>query len=72
MHPEMDFTAIRRRSAGEAVQHASADGRFDTAILMGSDCYAVERREAERLEAAGVAFTYLFERNGHIVTVPVN
>ena len=79
MEPDMtiEFTAVELNSAGEALQHANADPRFDTALLLDGKPYAMAKREAERLESAGVEFAYLFDHElpdgrSVIMTVPVN
>ena len=71
--PEPDITirGTRHPNAHEAVQHLSVSGD-DYAILVGGIYLSVKKAEAERLEASGIPFAYLFDRDGQIMTVPVN
>ena len=57
-------------TAREAIEHARA--QQPVAITVGGRYRVVTRAEAHRLEAAGVAFAYLNEVDGRVVTVPVN
>jgi hypothetical protein len=71
------FEAIPLRSGGEAIQHANADPRMDTAILLGGKHYAVAKATALRLEEQGVGFAYLHDHEmpdgtWRLCTVPVN
>jgi len=73
----IEFEAIELTSAGEALQHANADPRMDTAILLGGKHYATAKATSERLAAAGVEFAYLHDHempdgSWRVVTVPVN
>jgi hypothetical protein len=58
-------------SAREAIRHARASWR-GKAILLGGKNLVVRPEDADRLAAAGVAFAYLCEHRGRVVTVPVN
>jgi hypothetical protein len=74
--PTTTIHAIECRTARAALDTARESGCGD-AILLGGKHYALYRAEAERLEAAGVAFAYLHEitltdGSRRIVTVPVN
>jgi hypothetical protein len=71
------FEGIELQSAGEALQHANADPRYDTAILLNCRHYAVARTTAQHLAASGVQFAFLGEHEmpdgtWRIVTIPVN
>jgi len=68
--PDITIRGTRHRSAHEAVQHLSVSGD-DHAISVGGMYLTVAKAEAERLEAAGIPFAYLFDRDGRIMTVPV-
>ena len=73
----IEFTAIEFASADEALQHYYADPKVDRVIQLNGRHYALKQAEAERLEAAGVSFAYVFDRDradgkNVIVTVPVN
>lgn len=73
----IEFEGIEFPNAGEALQHANADPRLDTAILLGGKKYAVAKATAERLAANGTEFAYLHDYEmpdgtWRIVTVPVN
>lgn len=73
----IDFEGIELPTASEALQHANADPRLDTAILLGGTHYAVAKATAERLATDGVAFAYLGDHempdgSWRVVTVPVN
>jgi len=69
--PDITIRGTRHRSAHEAIQHllVSAD---DHAISVGGMYLTVTKAEAQRLEASGIPFAYLFDRDGRIMTVPVN
>jgi hypothetical protein len=72
----INFKAIEFKTAGEAIQEANASG-CGAAIALGGKYYAIFTAEAERLEAAGVEFAYVFDHEmpdgtHRIVTVPVN
>jgi len=71
--PEPDITirGTRHPNAHEAIQHLSVSGD-DYAISVGGMYLAVKKPEAERLEASGIPFAYLFDRDGRIMTIPVN
>ncbi|MCI0364931.1 MAG: hypothetical protein L0219_13720 [Phycisphaerales bacterium] len=73
----IDFEGIEFPTTSEALQHANADPRLDTAILIDGSRYAVAKATAERLATEGVAFAYLGDHEmpdgtWRIVTVPVN
>jgi len=55
----------------EALQHLEVSGD-DHTILVGGKCLTVSKAEAGRLETSGIPFAYLCDRDGQIVTVPVN
>jgi hypothetical protein len=57
-------------TAAEAIRHA-AEHR-PVAIAVAGRHLVVPKAEADRLAAAGVAFAYLAEVEGRVVTVPVN
>ncbi len=57
-------------TARAAIAHARDAG--GTAILLDAQHLVVPQQEAERLQAVGVSFAYLFEHGGRIMTVPVN
>ena len=67
----IEFEAIPFPSAPEAIRHSYAAGRSE-AILLGGQNLVVSRQDTQRLAAAGVAFAYLCDDAGRIVTVPVN
>ena len=71
--PEPDITirGTRHPNAHEAIQHLSVSGD-DYAISVGGMYLSVKKPEAERLEASGIPFAYLFDRDGRIMTIPVN
>ena len=64
------FKGIEFDSAGEAIQHAVAGG--GEPIRWKNKNLVVDGQTAERLTAAGIAFAYLANCNGQIVTIPVN
>ena len=73
----IEFTAIEFDNADEAIQHTYADPRDGVAVLLGSKHYVMQKSEAERLAAAGVAFAYLHDYDlpdgrNIIMIVPVN
>jgi len=72
-----EFEGIEFPNAVEALQHANADPRMDTAILLGGNHYSMTKATAERLEREGVEFAFLHDHempdgSWRIVTVPVN
>jgi hypothetical protein len=67
----IEFEAVAFPSAPEAIRHSYAAGRSE-AILLDGQNLVVSRQDAERMAAAGVAFAYLCDDAGQIVTVPVN
>jgi len=69
--PDVTIRGTRHHNAHEAIQHLSVSGD-DYAISVGRMYLSVAKAEAERLETAGIPFAYLFDRDGQIVTVPVN
>ena len=69
--PDITIRGTRHASAHQAVQHLAVSDD-DHAILLGGMYLTVSKAEAERLESAGFPFAYLFDRDGRIVTVPVN
>jgi hypothetical protein len=73
----IEFRAIEFDNADEAIQHYYASGYGDRVISLGNRYYVTHRAEAERLEAAGIEFAYVFDHDlpdgrNVIVTVPVN
>jgi len=72
MHePEITIRGARHPNAHEAIQHLSVSAD-DYAISVGGMYLTVKKAEAERLEASGIPFAYLFDRDGRIMTIPVN
>ena len=69
--PDITIRGTRHPNAHEAIQHLSVSGD-DDAILVGGMYLTVKKAEAERLEASGIPFAYLFDRDGRIMTIPVN
>ena len=65
------FRAIAFPNAPAANQHAEADGRGE-AIRREGQNLVVSEADAERLAAAGVSFAYRCDRDGQVLTVPVN
>lgn len=71
------FEGIELPSASEAIQHANADPRMETAITFAGKHFAVAKTTAEHLEARGFSFAYLHDHEmpdgtTRIMTVPVN
>ena len=69
--PDITIRGTRHPNAHEAIQHLSVSAD-DRAILVGGMYLTVLNAEAERLETSGIPFAYLSERDGRIMTVPVN
>jgi len=69
--PDVTIRGTRHPNAHEAIQHLSVSAD-DRAILVGGMYLTVSKAEAERLETSGIPFAYLSERDGRIMTVPVN
>ena len=72
----IEFKATEFKTAHEAVQWSEAEGR-GVAVVVAGKSLVVDRAEADRLAAAGIAFAYLCDHelpNGEhcIVTIPVN
>ena len=68
---EITIRTTEHRTAHQALQHLDVSGD-DHAILVGDKCLTLKRAEAERIAAAGFEFAYLVERDGKIMTIPVN
>lgn len=67
----IEIKGIEFKTANEAIQHCDAAG-LDAAITVEGRIFAVKQAEADRIAAMGVYFAYLTERDGKIMTVPVN
>ena len=63
--------ATDHRNAHEAIQHLDVSGD-DHAILVGQKYLTLKQAEVERIAAAGIEFAYLVDRDGTIMTIPVN
>jgi len=68
--PDITIRGTRHQNAHEAIQHLSVSND-DHAISVAGMYLTVAKAEAERLEASGMPFAYLYDRDGRIVTVPV-
>ena len=68
--PDITIRGTRHQNAHEAIQHLSVSGD-DHAILVAGMYLTVAKTEAQRLEASGIPFAYLCDRDGRIMTVPV-
>lgn len=68
----MTIKAIEFNTADEAIQHYYASGYGDRVILLGSKYYVTRKTEADRLDAAGIEFAYLFDDGIRTMAVPVN
>jgi len=66
----MDIRTTELKTAREAIAHAAAKDM--AAVLMNGIPAVVSRKDAERMETAGVSFAYLCDHKGTVVTVPVN
>jgi hypothetical protein len=66
----MTFECRTFETKGEAVQYSEAAG--GTAILLEAEALVVEDDTAEELAAAGVEFAYIIDRDGRLMTIPVN
>ncbi|MBN1489777.1 MAG: hypothetical protein JXA69_07660 [Phycisphaerae bacterium] len=69
--PDITIRGTRHASAHAAIAHLSVSGD-DRAINVGGMYLSVTQAEAERLEAAGIPFAYMFDYDGRFMTVPVN
>ena len=63
--------ATEHASAYEALQHLDVSGD-DHAILIGGKYLTAKTAEVEKIAAAGIEFAYLVDRDGKIMTIPVN
>jgi hypothetical protein len=73
----MTFEAIEFDNAGEAIQHYYASGYGDDVISLDGKYYLTKEAEAQRLEAAGIEFAFVFDHEmpdgtNRLITVPVN
>ena len=68
--PDITIRGTRHANAHEAIQHLSVSGD-DYAISVGGTYLTAIKAEVERLDASGIPFAYLFDRDGQIMTVPV-
>jgi hypothetical protein len=66
----IEFEAVEFPTAHEAIQHAEAAG--GEAIRLDDKYLVLRQDDADRLTAAGVAFAWMCDHEGQIVTVPVN
>jgi hypothetical protein len=69
--PDITIRGTRHPNAHEAIQHLSVSAD-DHAILVGGTYLTVSKAEAERLEASGIPFAFLYDYHGRLVSVPVN
>ena len=69
--PDITIHGTRHRTCHEAIQHLSVSGD-DDAISVGGMYLTVAKAEAQWLEAEGIPFAYLVDRDGTIMTIPVN
>ena len=72
----MKFEAIEFETSDEALQHVAAGGR-GVAILLHAKALVVSVEDADRLQAEGVEFAYLYDEECsdgryRILTIPVN
>jgi len=70
------FKALDFETADEAIQHTYSSGE-GVAIRLRGQPLVVEQEDADRLNAAGVEFAYLYDHempdgSNRIVTVPVS
>ena len=66
----MKFQATEFETAHETIQHAVAtDG---IAVRLDGKNLVVSETDLDRLMDSGIEFAYLDDRNGTIVTIPVN
>lgn len=66
----MKFQATEFKTAHEAIEHAVAtDG---IAIRLDGKNLVVSETDIDRLMDNGIGFAYLDDRDGTIVTIPVN
>ena len=68
---EITIRATEHPSAHEAIQDLDVSGD-DHAILVGQKYLTLTQAEVERIAAAGVEFAYLVDRDGTIMTIPIN
>ena len=68
---EITIRATEHPNAHEALQHLEVSGD-DHAVLVGNKCLTLKQDELDRIDAAGIEFAYLVDRNGKIMTIPVN
>jgi hypothetical protein len=68
---EITIRATEHTSAHEAIQHLDVSGD-DHAILVDRKYLTLTRAEAQRIASAGIEFAYLVDRDGTIMTIPVN
>ena len=67
----MTIKTTQFNTAREAVNHAIGSGEDQKAILWDGFRTAASK-DVDRLVDAGVAFAFLCEREGRILTIPVN
>jgi hypothetical protein len=67
----IDLRCLEFGTAHEAIQHTQTDPE-GVAIRLNGKNLVVLRGDADRLAAARVAFAYLGDHHGRVVTVPVN
>ena len=60
------------KTPADAIQDAADGEPGRVAIVIGGRFFTVRETEAEHIAATGTSFAYLNDRNGRLVTVPVN
>ena len=68
---QITVQATEHRNAHEAIQHLSVSAD-DRAIMVAGKYLTLRTEEVHRLESAGVQFGLLSDRQGRIMTIPVN
>lgn len=73
---QLTVYGVEHRTARQAIEDAKTSGR-ECAIRIGGKHLSVERDEADRLEAEGIPFAFLFDHTmadgtRRLVTVPIN
>jgi len=66
----MNFQATEFKTAHEAIEHAVATDTI--AIRLNGQNLVVSETDIDRLMDNGIRFAYLDDRDGMIVTIPVN
>jgi hypothetical protein len=68
---DITIRATEHQNAHEAIQHLDVSGD-DHAILLDGKYLTARQAQIDKIATAGIAFAYLVDHDGTIMTIPVN